>query len=104
MTIRLSVLYGDPSDADSFMSYYQGTHVPLAAKIPDMTRFTYGRCHPGPDGAQPPYFLIAELEWDSPEKMQAAMGSEAGQAAGGDVPNFATGGATMVVSEVHEAG
>lgn len=101
MAIQLSVLYGQPTDPDAFLSYYEGTHVPLAKKIPDMTRFTWGRCLPGPDGAAPPYFLIAELEWASAEALQAAMGSEPGQAAGADVANFATGGASMVVSEVN---
>ena len=99
--IRLSVLYGAPADPEAFLSYYESTHVPIAKAIPDMTHFTWGKCLPGPDGSAPPYFLTAELEWESPEKMQAAMGSAEGQAATGDVANFATGGATMVVSEGH---
>lgn len=100
MTTKLSVLYGHPTDPEAFLSHYEGTHVPLAKKIPDVTRFTWGRCLPGPDGAAPPYFLIAELEWETAEALQASMGSEAGQAAGADVANFATGGVSMVISEV----
>ena len=50
------------------------------------------------DDNPPPYYLIAELTFDSLESLQAGMGSAEGQAAAGDVPNFATGGATMMVA------
>ena len=97
--VRLTVLYGHPEDPAAFLHHYENTHVPLAKAIPDMTRFTWGKCLPGLTGEDPPYFLTAELEWESADAMGAAMTSEAGGAAGGDVANFATGGATMVVSE-----
>lgn len=99
--IRLSVLYGHPQDPAAFLSYYENTHVPLAKKVPDMTRFTWGKCLPGMDGSPSPFFLTAELEWDSAEAMGAAMSSPEGEATGADVANFATGGVTMVVSEGH---
>jgi uncharacterized protein (TIGR02118 family) len=99
--VRLTVLYGHPTDTEAFLDHYEKTHVPLAAKIPDVQRFTWGKCLPGPDGSAPPYFLIAELAWDSAAAMDKAMSSDEGVAAGTDVGNFATGGATMVVSEGH---
>lgn len=99
--VRLSVLYGHPDDPAAFLSHYENTHVPLAEAIPDVLRFTWGKCLPGLAGEDPPYFLTAELEWDSHESMAAAMTSEPGGAAGADVANFATGGATMLVSEAH---
>ena len=99
--IRLTVLYHAPRDPDAFVDNYQNTHVPLANKIPDMVRWTWGKCLPGPDGSPPPYFLTAELVWESAEVMQASLSSPDGAAATGDVPNFATGGATMVVSAGH---
>jgi uncharacterized protein (TIGR02118 family) len=99
--IRLVVLYGTPTDPDAFLSHYAGTHAPIAAKIPDVTRFTWGRALPGPSGEEPAYFLTAELEWETLEAMQAAMSSPEGVAAASDVANFATGGATMLVCEGH---
>ncbi|MDP9457020.1 MAG: hypothetical protein M3Q60_14870 [Actinomycetota bacterium] len=36
------------------------------------------------------------------KQLQNALGSEERQAAAGDVPNFATGGATILVCKVHE--
>jgi uncharacterized protein (TIGR02118 family) len=53
-----------------------------------------------PDGAAAPYHLIAELYFDDVASLQAAMASAEGQAAGTDVANFATGGATMMIAEV----
>lgn len=99
--IRLTVLYGHPTDPDAFLSHYEGTHAPLAKAIPDLTSFTWGKCLPGLGGEDPPYFVTAELAWASPEAMNAAMQSEAGGAAAADIGNFASGGATLVVSEGH---
>jgi uncharacterized protein (TIGR02118 family) len=47
-------------------------------------------------GSLSPY-LIAELEFDSMEALQAGMASPEGQAAAGDVANFAQAGVTVLV-------
>ena len=93
----LTVLYGQPDDPAAFDAYYTGTHVPLADKIPDVRSFTYRHCS-SLDGSTPPYHLIAELSFDSLESLQSSMSSAEGQAAAGDVPNFASGGATLMVA------
>ena len=93
----LTVCYGHPADPAAFDAYYTSTHVPLAEKIPGMASFTYRHCA-SLDGSQPPYYLIAELSFPSQEAMKAAHGLARGQAAGADVPNFATGGVTMFVA------
>jgi uncharacterized protein (TIGR02118 family) len=41
--------------------------------------------------------LIAELEFDSMEAIQAAMASPEGQAAAADLANFAQAGVTLLV-------
>jgi uncharacterized protein (TIGR02118 family) len=43
--------------------------------------------------------LIATLTFDSLDALQAALGSPEGAAAAADVPNFATGGVTMLMCE-----
>ncbi|HEY2190994.1 MAG TPA: EthD family reductase [Actinomycetospora sp.] len=93
----LTVLYGQPDDPAAFDKYYEATHVPLANKIPNLQSWTYRHCS-SLDGSTPPYHLIAELQFESLEALQAGMGSPEGQAAAEDVPNFATGGATMLVA------
>jgi uncharacterized protein (TIGR02118 family) len=86
-----------PADPAAFDAYYTSTHVPLAEKTPGMASFTYRHCA-ALDGSQPPYYLIAELSFPSREAMNTALASPESQAAGADVPNFATGGVTMFVA------
>ena len=93
----LTVCYGHPTDPAAFDAYYTSTHAPLAEKIPGMTSFTHRHCA-SPDGSQPPYFLIAELSFLSREAMNAALASPESQAAGADLPNFATGGVTIFIA------
>lgn len=52
-----------------------------------------------PDGSAAPYYWLAELWFDSGQDLEAAMGSPEGQAAGADVANFASGGATLMIAE-----
>ncbi|MCU4185969.1 EthD family reductase [Acidiferrimicrobium sp. IK] len=97
--IRLTVLYGNPADRDAFVSHYENTHVPLVKTKPHLSRFTWGLGLPGMDGGDPPYFLNAELCFDSAEDMAGAFGSEEGQATAGDMVNLVCDGVTMMVSE-----
>lgn len=97
--IKLTVLYGQPDDPAAFEDYYADTHMPLADRIPNVERFEGGTVS-DPDGGQPPYHRIAELWFRDAETMGEALSSEEGQAAVADIPNFATGGATTLVSEV----
>lgn len=97
--VKLTVLYGHPEDPDAFEEYYANTHLPLAAKIPNVQRFEAGRVAAADDG-EPPYHRIAELWFETAQQMRESLASPEGSAAAGDIPNFATGGATMFVSEV----
>lgn len=97
--IKLTVLYGQPEDPAAFEDYYANTHVPLADRIPNMERFESGTVATT-DGSEPPYHRIAELWFESKEVLEQSLASDDGQAATGDIPNFATGGATIFISEV----
>jgi uncharacterized protein (TIGR02118 family) len=97
--VKLVVCYGQPEDPAAFDRYYVDTHVPLVQKIPNLRRFEAGKVLGTPDGSPAPYYHLAELSFDSAEELQAAMGSAEGQAAGADVANFATGGATLMIAE-----
>src|SRR3954468_11162477 len=98
--VKLVVAYGTPDDAAAFDAYYAGTPAPLVEKIPNLRRFEHGKVLGTPDGERAPYAFLAELYFDSADALQAAMGSPEGQAAGGDVANFATGGVTLMIAEV----
>lgn len=100
--VKVVVLYGQPADPAVFDQHYQQTHIPLAQQIPNVQRFEFGHVLGvlGQEGGErAPYYLIAELYFESREQMQAALRSAAGQAAAADVATFATGGATFLVVE-----
>ncbi len=98
--IQLTVLYGQPQDAAAFDRYYGGTHATLVQKIPGLKGFVITR----PTSLNPqepsPYYVIANLYFESMSTMQAALQSPEGQATAGDLQNFASGGATLLVGEV----
>ncbi|HEX6818916.1 MAG TPA: EthD family reductase [Ktedonobacterales bacterium] len=97
--VKIVVLYGQPTDPAAFDQYYQQTHIPIAQKIPNVKRFEFGHVLGTLTGDPAPYYLQAELYFESPEQMQASLNSDGGQAAAGDVANFATGGVTFIVVE-----
>lgn len=98
--VKVVVLYGPPTEPTAFEDYYASTHLPLAAKMPNVQRFEASRVVGTPDGGEAPYYRIAELWFDSQDALQATMASPEGQATVADIPKFATGGATVVIAAV----
>ncbi|MES1149994.1 MAG: EthD family reductase [Bradyrhizobium guangdongense] len=96
------VLYKTPKDAAAFDKYYAETHIPLAKKIPGLKKYAISKgpvnSPAGPSGIH----LVAILTFDSLADIQAGFGSEAGKAAGGDVPKFASGGADLLIFDTKE--
>ena len=98
---QLTVLYRQPQDPQAFDRYYAQTHAPLAQKIPGLKGFTTTKPSSLSPQEQSPYYLIAILYFDNAQAMEAAFQSPEGQAAAGDVQNFATGGVTMLAGGVN---
>jgi uncharacterized protein (TIGR02118 family) len=98
--VKVVVLYGPPSDTAAFEEHYANTHLPLAAKMPGVKRFEASRIVGTPDGSEPPYYRMAEVCFDTTQDMQASMSSEEGRATVEDIGSFASGGATVLISEI----
>ena len=98
--VKLTVLYGHPTDPGAFEKYYANTHVPLALKIPELVRIEAAKVLGTPEGGTAPYFYVAELWFASKEQLQASMGSAEGRETAADLANFATGGTTILMSEI----
>jgi len=98
--VKLTVLYGPPTDPAAFDKYYLETHVPLADAVPGLRRNEVSRVSGSLDGSTPLYHLQAELYFDSADALTTALGSAEGATAAADLANFATGGVTMMISEV----
>lgn len=93
---RMLVLYGHPKDPEHFRNYYLNTHLPIAAKMPGIkgARHSFEVAALGADKS--PYICAFEADFDSAEALFAALTSPEGQATAADVPNYATGGVTML--------
>jgi uncharacterized protein (TIGR02118 family) len=87
-----------PADPTAFEQYYRGTHIPIAKRMPGLRSYVINR-GPLASAGGAPYYLVAVLSFDSMDAIQAAMSSPEGQATLADVPNFATGGVTIVMYE-----
>jgi uncharacterized protein (TIGR02118 family) len=96
---QLTAVYAHPADPDAFVAHYRDTHAKIAAQLPDVRFYDWHVCE-SLDGTRPPYFLAAVIQWDSKESALASLGSEIGQRAVADIPNFADAGCEMQFGEV----
>src|SRR5437899_187132 len=90
------VLYGTPADPVAFDRYYYQTHVPLAKKLPGLRTYLISNGSVQALAGSAPY-LVAILNFESMADLSAALASSEGQAAAADLPNFASGGATLLI-------
>ncbi len=82
MTARFLALYETPTDPEAFDRHYHEVHIPLGRRLPGLRRYAVGRDVAAVRGA--PYYLIAELEWDTMEELRAAFASPEGRATAAD--------------------
>jgi uncharacterized protein (TIGR02118 family) len=99
MAAYILAMFNEPNDPDAFDQHYTKTHIPLGKKMPGLRsmEISSGGVH-APDGSQP-FYLIAKIEFDSMQAIQEALNSPEGQAAANDLPNFASGGVSLVMFE-----
>ena len=99
---KIVVLYKTPASAEAFDRYYFNTHVPIAKKIPGLRKYDVNSGAIGTPAGPGPVHLIATLYFDSLAAIHAALASPEGQAAAGDLGNFADGGAELYFYETKE--
>jgi uncharacterized protein (TIGR02118 family) len=98
--IKVTVLYGHPTDPAAFESYYATKHMPLVSKIKGLANAEVTKFLPNPDGSDAAYYRMAELWFDTTAIMEQALGSPEGKATTDDLANFASGGVKMLVGMV----
>ena len=98
--IKVTVLYGAPKDPAAFESYYADKHMPKVYAVKGIAHIELGKPLPGPDGKAPAYYRITELWFANQAAMQGVMALPEWKQIVDDVPNFASGGATILVSPV----
>lgn len=86
--VRFLVVYEMPADPAAFDLHYRNVHIPLAKKLPGLRRYTISRSAAAVRGG-PPYYLVAELDWEDMAALTAAFASPEGQATARDVAELA---------------
>ena len=102
MTVKLTVVYGTPEDAEAWDKRYLEGHVPIVQRWPNVQRIEVSKVSGGPFGSPSPYHLIAEIYFEDEAALNEAFSSEAGAEAGKDFGEIATPGSFMAVSTVVE--
>lgn len=94
---KLLVLYKTPKSVEAFDKYYQSTHIPLAKKVPGLKKYDISTGIVGTPAGPSDIHLVATLHFDSTDALKAGLASAEGQAAAGDLSNFADGGVELYI-------
>lgn len=97
--VRITSLHRPPADPDEFDRYYRSVHTPIVQRIPGVRNIRFGRVLRTADGELAPYYLVSDVYFDDMAALETALASPEMQEALADVPNFATGGVTIMFCE-----
>jgi len=100
---KLVVLYKKPSNPEAFDAHYASTHAPLAKKIPGLRSYEISSGPVTTPAGDSPWHLVALLGFDSVAALNAGLASPQGQAAAGDLANFAQAGAELLIFDTKDA-
>jgi uncharacterized protein (TIGR02118 family) len=98
--VKITVLYGQPKSPEAFEKYYAETHLPIAGKMKGVSRIELSKVAQAPGDPVPAFYRIAELYFRSKAQMDKVMATPEAKNTVADLPNFATGGFTVMVSEI----
>lgn len=78
MPYKLYAYWSAPKDEDveEFERYYAETHVPRASAVPHLIAINTTRTADGFEGGDTDHYRVAEMVFDSAEKMKESEGSE----------------------------
>ena len=100
--LRITALHGFPTDPEEFDRYYRDVHTPLVQALPGVRNIRFGRVQQTVDGEAAPYYLVSDVYFDDRAALDHALASPEMKAAIDDVPNFATGGVTIMLCEYED--
>lgn len=98
--VKFIALYKNPQDQAAFDKHYFEVHVPLCQKLPGIQKVEVTKLSAGMPGQEAPYYLMAELWFNSKAEMDAAWATAEGKAVFKDTRNFEPGLLTPVNGEV----
>jgi uncharacterized protein (TIGR02118 family) len=95
--VRLIVLYNEPEDRSAFDAHYREVHAPIVERYPGLREVHVTRLE-GVAGRASPYYLMAEMIFESRADLDAALGSPAAAESARDLRNFASAGVALFVA------
>jgi len=98
---KLIAYYKAPENKDEFEKKYFKEHLPLAKKMPGLVKCEIVRLK-GLGGAEPRFFMQAEMYFENEDALNKAMGSEEGRAAAKNLMSFAKEYVSMCIGEIEE--
>ncbi|HMQ58652.1 MAG TPA: EthD family reductase [Rhizobiaceae bacterium] len=93
---KLIAIYKTPKDKQAFDAYYASTHIPLAKTIPGLRGYDISAGPVDGPAGDTGVHLVATLTFDTMADIMSALSSAEGQAAAGDLANFADGGVDLM--------
>ncbi len=100
--IKMVVLYRQPENRELFDEKYFNEHLDLNALTPGIVRTEISRFF-DLRGADPEYYVMAEIYFSDRETLMQALKSPESKAAGAQLQSFAAGLATFHFAKVLEA-
>jgi uncharacterized protein (TIGR02118 family) len=96
--VRLIAIYSQPDDPAAFDSHYRDVHAPIVRRYPNLRDVRLTKAD-GLGGRPAPFYLMAEMSFDSRADLDEALASEAGRESGRDLRAFAQAGVTLFVAK-----
>lgn len=103
MSVKLTVIYDNPTDPAAFEQHYSTQHVALAGKVANVQRVETAKVFPKEDGSPTPAYRTADLYFADYDTAVAALGTPEGQALVADASELGTGGVKFLLSDIESA-
>ena len=103
MTVKLTVIYDNPTDPDAFEEHYASEHAGLGARVPDVLRVETAKVFPKEDGSPTPAYRTADLYFADYDTACAALASPEGAALLSDARTLGSAGVKFLLSDVETA-
>jgi uncharacterized protein (TIGR02118 family) len=94
---RLVVLYNTPEDSDAFDAHYRDVHEPIVSRYPKLQELRLSKVS-GVAGRPSPYYLMAEMAFETAADLDAALTSEPAAESARDLRTFAGAGVTLFIA------
>ena len=99
---KVIVIYGTPPDMEEFDRYYHDVHVPLAMKVPGVTKFEMSRGPILSPAGDPKVHMIGMLHFEDMDSLQSALASPEGKAAAADAEKLMVPGSALLIFDSEE--